>query len=169
MLRLSLARRFLAPLFAGALVGIVAQHLSMARVAQGLGVSWYTANDAVLAESRRLLISDPTRFDGVRVIGVDEHVWRHTHHGDKHVTLIINLPPVRDSTGPARLLDVIEGRSKKAFTTWLAERSQEWRDRVEMIAMDGITGCKTAASERASRRGERDGPVPHSTPSRARA
>ena len=24
----------------------------------------------------RLLINDPARFDGVRVIGVDEHVWR---------------------------------------------------------------------------------------------
>ena len=33
-------------------------HLSMARVAAGLGVAWHTANDAVLAERRRLLIDD---------------------------------------------------------------------------------------------------------------
>ncbi len=32
------------------LVAIVVQHLSMSRVAEGLGVSWNTANDAVLAE-----------------------------------------------------------------------------------------------------------------------
>ena len=56
-----------------ALVGIVVGHLSMARVAEGLGVAWNTANDAVLAEGRRLLIEDPTRLDGVKVVGVDEH------------------------------------------------------------------------------------------------
>ncbi len=33
-----------------ALEGIVCQHLTVARVAEGLGVSWNTANDAVLAE-----------------------------------------------------------------------------------------------------------------------
>jgi hypothetical protein len=44
------------------LVGIVVQHLSMARVAEGPGVSWNTANDAVLAEGQRLLTtSGPTR------------------------------------------------------------------------------------------------------------
>ena len=34
-----------------ALEGIVVAHLSVARVAEGLGVSWNTANDAVLAEA----------------------------------------------------------------------------------------------------------------------
>jgi len=60
-----------------ALEGIVCQHLTVARVAEGLGVSWNTANDAVLAEGKRMLIDDESRFDGVKVIGVDEHVWRH--------------------------------------------------------------------------------------------
>ncbi len=69
---------------------------------RGPGVSWNTANDAVLAEGRRVLIADPHRLDGVRVIGVDEHVWRHTRRGDKYVTVIIDLTPVRDGTGPAR-------------------------------------------------------------------
>ena len=44
-------------------------------ISQALGVSWNTANTAVLGEGQRLLINDPTRFNGVRVIGVDEHVW----------------------------------------------------------------------------------------------
>jgi hypothetical protein len=47
-----------------ALEGIVCQHLTVARVAEGLGVSWNTANDAVLAEAERVLIGDPGRFDG---------------------------------------------------------------------------------------------------------
>jgi transposase len=130
-----------------ALEGLVLQHLTVARVADGLGVSWNTANNAVLAEGKRVLIEDPTRFDGVRVVGVDEHVWRHTRRGDKYVTVIIDLTGIRDGTGPARLLDMVEGRSKQAFTTWLTERPQSWRDGVEVVAMDGFTGFKTATTE----------------------
>ncbi len=42
---------------------------------------------------------------------------------------------------------MVEGRSKQAFKTWLADRPQEWRDGVEVVAMDGFTGFKTAAVE----------------------
>lgn len=55
-----------------ALEGIVVQHLTVARVAEGLGVAWNTANDAVLAEGKRVLIDDDKRFDDVAVIGVDD-------------------------------------------------------------------------------------------------
>ena len=130
-----------------ALEGIVCQHLTVARVAEGLAVSWNTANDAVLAEGKRVLIDDPGRFDGVAVIGVDEHVWRHTRRGDKYVTVIIDLTPIREGTGPARLLDMVEGRSKQAFKTWLTERPDPWREAVEVVAMDGFTGFKTATTE----------------------
>ncbi len=130
-----------------ALEGIVCQHLTVARVAEGLGVAWNTANDAVLAEGQRVLINDPGRFDGVQVIGVDEHVWRHTRRGDKYVTVIIDLTGARDGTGPARLLDMVEGRSKQAFKAWLADRDEAWRDAVEVVAMDGFTGFKTATTE----------------------
>lgn len=141
--RAKLARRALR----WALEALVCQRLSVARVAEGLAVSWNTANNAVLAEGGRVLIADPARFDGVAVIGVDEHVWRHTRRGDKYVTVIIDLTPVRDGTGPARLLDMVEGRSKKAFRQWLADRPQDWRDRVEVVAMDGFSGFRTAAAE----------------------
>jgi transposase len=120
-----------------ALEGIVCQHLTVARVAEGLGVSWNTANDAVLAEGRRVLIEDPHRFDCVRVIGVDEHCWRHTRRGDKYVTVIIDLTPIRDGTGPARLLDMVQGRSKQVFKARLGERDTSWRDGIEVVAMDG--------------------------------
>ena len=130
-----------------ALVALVTQHLTVARLAEALGVAWDTANDAVLAEGRRVLIDDPTRFDGVTVVGVDEHVWRHTRSGEKYVTVVIDLTPIRDGTGPARLLDMVQGRSKSTFKTWLAARTQAWRDRVEVVAMDGFTGFKTAAAE----------------------
>jgi len=130
-----------------ALAGLVVQHLTVARVAEALAVAWDTANDAVLAEGQRVLIADPARFEGVQVIGVDEHAWRHTRKGEKYVTVVIDLTPIREGTGPARLLDMVEGRSKAVFKTWLADRSQAWRDAVEVVAMDGFTGFKTAAAE----------------------
>ncbi len=131
-----------------ALEGLVVQHLTVARIAESLNVSWNAANDAVLAEGKRVLISNPARFDGVSVIGVDEHAWRHTRKGDKYVTVIIDLTPVRDGKGPARLLDMVEGRSKQVFANWLDQQPQAWRDRIQIVAMDGFTGFKTAAAEK---------------------
>ena len=130
-----------------ALTGLVVHHLTVARVAQALGVSWNTANTAVLAEGARLLINDPDRFEGVRVIGVDEHVWRHTPYGDKYVTVILDLTPIRDRRGPSRLLDMVPGRSKRVFKTWLASQPDTWRENIEIVAMDGFTGFKSAAAE----------------------
>ena len=66
------------------------------------------------------------------------HVWRHTPYGDRYVTVILDLTPVRDRSGPSRLLDMVPGRSKRVFTTWLASpsltlgasalRSSRWMD-----------------------------------------
>jgi transposase len=94
-------------------------------------VSWNTANTAVLEEGRRLLIDDPHRFDGVAVIGVDEHKWRHTRGGQQRVTVIIDLNAVRDGTGHARL----------------GARPKPCRDGIDVVAMDGFTGFEIATAE----------------------
>ena len=98
-------------------------------------------------KGRRVLFDDPSRFDGLRVIGVDEHVWRHAPTGNRYVTVIIDLTPVRTGEGPARLLDVVPGRSKHAFSGWLAARPPQWRDNIEVVAMDGFTGFTSAANQ----------------------
>ena len=105
-----------------ALVGLVVHHLTVARIADVLAVSWNTANTTILGEGQRILTGDPDRFEGAYIIGVDEHVWRHTPYGDKYVTVILGVTPIRDRSGPSRLLDMIPGRSKQVFTTWLASR-----------------------------------------------
>lgn len=60
---------------------------------------------------------------------------------------MIDLTLSRDDTAPARLLETVEGRSKSAFTQWLAARAKAWRDGVEVVAMDGFAGFKTATAE----------------------
>ena len=122
-------------------------HLSVSRVTNHLDVAWHSANNAIINEGKRLLFNDPARFDGVTVLGVDEHVWRHTGRGDKYVTIVVDLASARNKTGPARLLDVLEGRSKQAFKQWLQSRPKHWRDKIESIAMDGFSGFKSAAEE----------------------
>ena len=88
-------------------------------------------------------------------------VWRHTRRGDRYVTVIIDLTPVRDRSGPARLVDVVPGRSKTVLKTWLSQRDQDWRGRVEVVAMDGFTG-----SRERRRRGAPTGPDGHGSLSR---
>lgn len=130
-----------------ALKSVVINHLSIARVAVGLGVAWNTSNDAVLIAGRELLIDGPARFYGVRVIGVDEHVWSHTGYGPKYVMVILDLTAIRDGIGPSRLLEMVPGRSKQVFKTWLAARSAAFRSGIQIVAMDGFTGYKTVAAE----------------------
>ena len=130
-----------------ALSQVVLDHTPVSGVAAVLDVSWGTVHAAVADVGQDLLIGHPARLDSVEVVGVDEHAWRHTRKGDKYVTVIIDLTPIRDDTGPARLLDLVEGRSKAAFKTWLEAQSEEFRARVKIVAMDGFTGFKTAAAE----------------------
>ena len=133
-----------------ALKSLVIDRLSVARIAAALGAAWHTVNDAVLTAGRELLIADPYRLDGVAVIGVDEHCWRHPRAGqhlERYVTVVIDLTSVRNGTGPARLLDLVEGRSKAVFAGWLAAQTAAFRDGLQVVAMDGFTGFKTATAE----------------------
>lgn len=130
-----------------ALSQVVLDHVPISGVAGVLDIAWDTAQTAVAEIGEDILISNPTRLDGVKIVGVDEHCWRHTRKGDKFVTVIIDLTPIRDGTGSARLLDLVEGRSKQAFKTWLDKQTKGFKSTVEIVAMDGFTGFKTAAAE----------------------
>ncbi|MDZ4268975.1 MAG: ISL3 family transposase [Mycobacterium sp.] len=129
---------------------------TVAAVARELGLSWDTVNTIAMDATKAIVATDTTRLDGVRVLGVDEHRWSHTrrHGEDGYVTVIIDLTPVLDGTGRARLLDLVPGRSAAALKTWLADQSSAFRDQVEVVAMDGFTGYKSAAADQ----------VPEATP-----
>lgn len=96
-----------------------------------------------------IVAADTTRLDGVRVIGLDEHRWSHVRRPDQdgYVTVIVDLTPVLDGTGRARLLDLVPGRSAAALTTWLADQTPAFRDQVQIVAMDGFSGYKSAAAD----------------------
>lgn len=128
---------------------LVIDRATVAAVARELGRSWDTINAIVVQATVELLDAHPARLDNVQVVGVDEHRWAHTRHaaGDGFVTVIVDLTPVVTGTGPARLLDLVEGRSAAAFADWLARRPPEFRAQVQVVAMDGFTGYKNAATQ----------------------
>ena len=92
--------------------------MSVSRGARTLGISWHTANTAILVSAQVALLDDPHRFDGVEVLGVDEQVWRHTRRGDKYVTVIIDLTPVRDRSDPADGWSLFNGLCEPLWKDW---------------------------------------------------
>lgn len=126
---------------------LMIDRMTIAAVARELGLSWDTVNTIALDATQMIVAADTGRLDGVRVIGVDEHRWSHTCGGNGFVTVIIDLTPVLDGTGRARLLDMVPGRSAAALTTWLVAQTAQFRAQVEVVAMDGFGGYKTAATD----------------------
>src|SRR5690606_15292396 len=88
-------------------------------------------------------------LDGVRYLGVDEHKCKHRGgQGEADsVTVIVDLTPVIDGTGPARLLDMVAGRSVAVLTDWLGAKDPNFRSRVKVMAMDGFAGYHTATAD----------------------
>jgi transposase len=124
-------------------------NMSVKACARALGIGWDKTNDLAVAACRHLAYGDPNRLKHVRVLGVDEHKWKHVR-GDGSpgfVTVICDLTGVVNGTGPARLLDMVPGRSADALGDWLADRDQNFRDTVKITTMDGFTGYATAAEK----------------------
>lgn len=124
--------------------------MSISATAKAVGLGWDMVNDLALDACRALVYDDPGHLDGVRVHGVDEHVWKHTHRTGEEssfVTVLVDITPVVDDTGPSRLLDMVPGRSAAVLSTWLGEREQDFRDRVEVVTMDGFAGYATATKQ----------------------
>ncbi len=125
------------------------EHATITGLARQLGVGWWTLWRAIKPELERLA-ADETRFGGVTSLGVDEHIW---HHGDprrkgpKELTGMVDL--TRDERGRvhARLLDLVPGRSKKAYADWLTQRGEVFRAGIQVAALDPFGGYKSAIDD----------------------
>ncbi|MFZ0229964.1 MAG: ISL3 family transposase [Mycobacterium sp.] len=122
---------------------------TISAIAAELGVSWHTVSTIAMRTTADLVAAaGPDRLAGVRVIGVDEHRWAPRRVGAAgFVTLIIDLTPTHNHSGPARLLDLVAGRSATALASWLAAQPADFVAGVQVVAMDGFAGYKTAATE----------------------
>ena len=126
----------------------------MAGIARQLGTTWRTVWRSIrpLLEA---MDADQTRFAGVSTLGVDEHIWHHVStraieaggRGPKELTGMVNL--TRDGKGRvrAKLLDLVPGRSGKAYTDWLSERTEAFRAGVAVATLDPFQGYKSAIDD----------------------
>jgi hypothetical protein len=98
---------------------------TVAALARELGLGWATVMRAVMEVGRRL-IDDPHRLDGVSALGVDEHAWQRANaaRSTQFATGIVHLSGGR----PARLLDVVAGRSGAVYGDWIAKQPADWRE-----------------------------------------
>ncbi|WP_143225069.1 transposase [Actinomyces naeslundii] len=151
--------------------------MSISRVAAALTVAWYAANTAVLTRAEQVLNEASDRFEGVEVLGVDDSTARvapvrevpplsdATPSGATSTpAVVIDLTPVRQHTGPARMLDVAPGRSRKVLRTWLAQRDQTWREQVEVVATGRVHRVQERHRRGAARGAGGYGLVPRRVP-----
>lgn len=123
-----------------------AEHATIAGLARQLGTSWKTLWRAVRPQLVALA-EDESRFEGVVSLGVDEHIWHHVDprkRGPKELTGMVDL--TRDAGGRvrARLLDLVPGRSGRAYADWVQARGEQFRDGVHIAALDPFAGYKNA-------------------------
>lgn len=125
------------------------EHASVAGIARQLGTTWRTVWRAIKPRLEAM-DADESRFDGVRSLGVDEHIWHHvsvTERGPKELTGMVDL--TRDQRGRvrARLLDLVPGRSGRVYRDWLAARGEPFRAGVEIATLDPFHGYKNAIDD----------------------
>jgi transposase len=130
------------------------EHASVAGLARQLGTTWRTVWRSVkpLLEE---MAGDEARFDGVSVLGVDEHVWHHVStkpverggRGPKELTGMVDLS--RDGKGKtrARLLDLVPGRSGAVYAAWLRSRDEAFRAGITVATLDPFHGYKNALDD----------------------
>jgi transposase len=125
------------------------EHAWISGLARQLGTSWRTVWRSI-RPLLQAMDANPTRFEAVTTLGVDEHIWHHVsikERGPKELTGMVDL--TRDAKGNtrARLLDLVPGRSGAAYGNWLTQRGEAFRTRVEVATLDPFHGYKNAIDD----------------------
>ena len=130
------------------------EHASVRGIARQLGTTWNTVWTSI-EPLLQAMADDESRFAGEERMGVDEHVWHHVRElpledggrGPKQLTGMVDLTPDQNGTARARLLDLVPGRSGKAYSDWLQERGEDFRDGVQVATLDPFHGYKNAIDD----------------------
>jgi transposase len=130
------------------------EHASIQGLARQLGTTWRTVWRSIQPLLEQAA-ADESRFAGVAVLGVDEHVWHHVStkpidqggRGPKELTGMVDLTPDQQGRVRARLLDLVPGRSGSVYTDWLKERGDAFRAAVKVATLDPFHGYKNAIDD----------------------
>jgi transposase len=130
------------------------EHATVHGLARQLGLGWdtvWSGVEPILAAAA----ADESRFTGVTSLGVDEHIWHHVStkapedggRGPKELTGMVDLTCDENGQVRARLLDLVPGRSKKAYADWLTQRGEGFTTGVKVATLDPFHGYKAAIDE----------------------
>ena len=125
------------------------EHASIAGLARQLGTTWRTVWRAI-KPLLHAMDAEPTRFQDVTILGVDEHIWHHVsikERGPKELTGMVDLTRDHQGKTRARLLDLVPGRSGSVYRDWLTDRGDDFRARVEIATLDPFHGYKNAIDD----------------------
>jgi transposase len=114
---------------------------TVSATARELGVGWHTVM-RVVREQGAPVVDDSARLEGVRAVGVDETTFLAAAptHPTEFATGVTDLTPGR----PARVLDLVRGRSGTVLSRWLAGRDDTWRAQVLTASLDPFRGYASA-------------------------
>jgi transposase len=126
---------------------VIGSGRAVSEVAADLGVAWWTVQATVNAAA--VLLPEVDNLH-VRRLGIDEHRYRRVRwfrddqggwrRVEPWMSTIVN-------TDCGQVLGIVDGRDSAAVGGWLAERSQAWRDRIEVVAIDPSAAFKKAITE----------------------
>lgn len=123
---------------------VITSGRAASEVARAHGVSWWLVQAAlaaaavVLTDVDKMTVTrlgiDEHRYRSVRWFRTDEGAWRRF---EPWMTTLVDL-----ATG--QVLGIVDGRDSTAVGDWLAQRSEQWRERIEIVAIDPSAAFRKA-------------------------
>ena len=130
---------------------VITSGRAASEVARAHGVSWWLVQAALAAAAVVLPAVDDVP---VTRLGIDEHRyrtvrWFRTDQGawrrfEPWMTTLVDL-----ATG--QVLGIVDGRDSAAVGDWLGQRSEPWRERIEIVAIDPSAAFRKALRDYLSR------------------
>lgn len=132
-------------LWRGVLEAVIDHGRPVAAVAASFKIAWWTVQKTVNMAADTLGDIDELH---ITQLGVDEHRYRRVRwyrnvdtgawvRVEPWMTTIVN-------TRSGQVLGIIDGRDSAAVEDWLGARSQAWRDRISVVAIDPSAAFKKA-------------------------
>jgi len=121
---------------------------AVAEVAADYGVAWWTVQSTINAAA--VLLPDVDNLH-VRRLGIDEHRYRRVRWFRDDGGAWRRVEPWMSTIVNAdcgQVLGIVDGRDSAAVGCWLGARSQAWRNRIEVVAIDPSAAFKKAITAR---------------------
>jgi transposase len=116
-------------------------------VAADFRVAWWTVQATV--DAAAVLLPEVDQLQ-VRRLGIDEHRYRRVRwfrddrggwrRVEPWMSTIVNATS-------GQVLGIVDGRDSATVAGWLAERSQAWRNRIQVVAIDPSAAFKKAITD----------------------